>query len=247
MKHVTLKVSEEIKRLLPDTLEKDLHDNERICPVCGGLGILKADYPFAIETENKKMDWFNNQYFKWCGFCTFGVQKLCKYCGKPLFNGMPRCNCEGYLAQEREEQAKRYQLLIDRAIEVEFNNDLAYYDERSDKYFYDLGDFLEYYWNLYQESDAYYFSFNEYFELHVPKVLWVCEQEMISICVDNILEDACYDLHEDAEESISLEDKKELQNYLDNWCSEQTGTTTYYPGYVKYVKVKREWFDEMVD
>lgn len=52
MKHISLKVSKEIKHILPDTLEKDLKDNEEICPVCHGLGIIKKDYSFGIE-ENK--------------------------------------------------------------------------------------------------------------------------------------------------------------------------------------------------
>lgn len=38
-------------------------------------------------------------------------------------------------------------------------------------------------------------------------------------------------------------DRKELQELLDNWCKKQTGTTTLYPNYKKYVRVKKEWFD----
>jgi len=31
LKHISLNVSEEIKHILPDTLEKDLQENEEIC------------------------------------------------------------------------------------------------------------------------------------------------------------------------------------------------------------------------
>lgn len=41
IKHISLNVAEEIKKILPVTLEKDLQDDEIICPVCHGLGILK--------------------------------------------------------------------------------------------------------------------------------------------------------------------------------------------------------------
>lgn len=44
-----------------------------------------------------------------------------------------------------------------------------------------------------------------------------------------------------ARENIS--DEKELQEFLDKWCDKQTGTTTYYPCYKEYVRVKKEWFD----
>ena len=39
IKHISLNVVDEIKKILPVTLEKDLQDNEIICPVCHGLGI----------------------------------------------------------------------------------------------------------------------------------------------------------------------------------------------------------------
>ena len=84
-------------------------------------------------------------------------------------------------------------------------------------------------------------SFNEYFEKHVPKVLWNCEVVKISMDADSIIENACDELHEDARNNIS--DEKELQEFLDKWCEKQTGTTTYYPCYKEYVKVQKEWFD----
>ena len=58
---------------------------------------------------------------------------------------------------------------------------------------------------------------------------------------DIIIENACDELHEDARDNIS--DEKELQEFLDKWCEKQTGTTTYYPCYKEYVRVKKEWFD----
>lgn len=70
----------------------------------------------------------------------------------------------------------------------------------------------------------------------VVKAVAVDEKD-ISIDADNILENACEELHEDAMESICIDDKIRLQEFLDGWCKEQTGTTTYYPCYEKYVIV----------
>ena len=43
IKHISLNVVDEIKKILPVTLEKDLQDNEIICPVCHGFGIKKRN------------------------------------------------------------------------------------------------------------------------------------------------------------------------------------------------------------
>ena len=42
-------MTDEIKKILPVTLEKDLQDDEIICPVCHGIGILKQDYRFGHD------------------------------------------------------------------------------------------------------------------------------------------------------------------------------------------------------
>lgn len=52
-------------------------------------------------------------------------------------------------------------------------------------------------------------------------------EEKLSLDADSIVSGACEDLHEDAYEQCS--DIDELQKVLDNWCDNQTGTTTYSP------------------
>lgn len=42
---------------------------------------------------------------------------------------------------------------------------------------------------------------------------------------------------------INRKSWKELQDFLDKWCEKQTGTTTYYPYYKEYVRVKKGWFE----
>lgn len=246
MKHISLNVAEEIKNLLPETLEKDLQDDEIICPVCHGLGIIKKDYNFGVKEDDIekhfKLNWYDNEYFTLCPQCYFGRLKTCKYCGKVLSKDFNRCDCEEFLEQEREEQRIKYQETIDKAKEIELK-DAAYYiyDAESEKYFSDEDEFSDHYWDLYQEGDHDCFNFDEYFEKHIPKVLWNCKEVKMSIDADSIIENACDDLHEDARDNIT--DEKELQEFLDKWCEKQSGTTTYYPSYKEYIRVQKEWFD----
>ena len=246
IKHISLNVAEEIKKILPVTLEKDLQDDEIICPVCNGLGILKQDYRFgAKEDDTEKaftLNWYDNEYLTLCPNCYFGRIKICKYCGKPLPKQTNRCSCDGYKEQEAEEKRIKYQETIEKAKEIELKDASEYiYDEKSEQYFCDKFSFVDHWWDLYLEGGHYCSNFDEYFEKYVPKVLWNCEVVKISMDADSIIENACDELHEDARDNISGE--RELQEFLDKWCAKQIGTTTYYPCYKKYVRVKKEWFD----
>ena len=247
IKHISLNVADEIKKILPVTLEKDLQDDEIICPVCHGLGILKQDYGFGVKEDDTekafKLNWYDNEYLTFCPNCYFGVIKTCKYCGKPIQRNSNRCDCNEYKEQESEEKRIKYQEIINKAKEIELKDTSYYvYDEQSDKYFTDEDEFVDYYMQNYSDgSGGYYSNFDEYFEYEIPKVLWNCEEVKISMDADSIIENACEELHEDARDNISNE--KELQDFLNKWCAKQTGTTTYYPYYKEYVKVQKEWFD----
>lgn len=246
MKHISLNVVEEIKNLLPETLEKDLQDDEITCPLCHGLGIIKRDYNFGVKEDGIgkrfKLNWYNNEYFTMCPECYFGRLKTCKYCGKVLSKYSNRCDCKDFLEHEREEQRIKYQKTIDKAKEIEIK-DATYYmcDVESEEYFSDESEFADYYWGLYQKGEHDCSNFDEYFEKYIPKVLWNCEEVKMSIDADSVIENACDDLHENAIDNVS--DEKELQEFLDEWCAKQTGTTTYYPVYKKYVRVQKEWFN----
>ena len=88
---------------------------------------------------------------------------------------------------------------------------------------------------LYSESYGYnegYFSdideLIEYCEgndIEVPKHVWSTAKTELSIDAENIIENACEELHEDARDNVTGE--KELQDFLDVWCAKQTGTDTY--------------------
>ena len=245
MKHISINVAEEIKNILPDTLEKDLQNNEEICPVCHGLGVVVDNNIYGIkgdtsEAAKKSMFPYNHQAIKFCPNCYNGVIQLCEYCGKSLPKGRMKCDCEQQKQINEEEREIKYQETIAKAKEIAIENlpeDTWLYDERTDDYFSDI----DYFVDAYRDNED--FGAEEQMLENLPSVLWLCKSVDIEIDAYSIIESACEELHEDALDSISYEDKKELQKMLDDWCSKQTGTKTAYPCYKEYVRVKKEWFE----
>lgn len=233
MKHITLNIKEEIRKITPDTLEHCLHDNEIICPVCHGLGVVKQSFQFSAghKTECLVM----------CPYCLFGHAKTCEYCGKVLQRNINKCNCSQAQQHLDEKLKEEYQRTIDKATEIDLQDCSCYlYDYSSGEFFSDECEFAEYWWNQYQEEQMNWHSFQEFFREYVPDVVWYCEEEKIHLDADNIIEEACENLHEDARDSVV--DENELQEFLDKWCKKQSRTTTYFPCYEKYIKVSEEWF-----
>ncbi len=243
IKHISLNVSEEIKHILPDTLEKDLMDNEELCPVCKGLGVVLDNNVYGIkgdtsEAAKKSHFPYNHQAIKFCPNCYNGVIRLCEYCGKPLPRGRLKCDCEQQKAKDEKEKRLKYQELIEKSKEVDVKSVSTYlYDKKTDHYFAEIEDFVDEY-----RDDALFKNDEEMLE-NLPEVLWVCSKAEISMDAGSIIENACENLHEDAYDTISDKDTRKLQEFLDDWCAEQTGTTTYYPCYKEYVRVKKEWFE----
>lgn len=97
----------------------------------------------------------------------------------------------------------------------------------------------------YLQFDEYYDTVDDFFDDYAvnyidkevytkPMRLWVCSVEKMHIDANNVADNACEELHEDAYEQCDI---GSLQNLLDVWCKDQTGTTTYYPCYKQYVKI----------
>lgn len=243
MKHISIDLS----KMFSGTLEKDLAENEKICPVCKGLGVIKRNNVFGIrddmsEEAKKKMFPYNKQALSPCYNCYSGVIKVCKFCGKQIKREfIDKCDCEEYKRNESNKKKLKYQETINNAKKVNWNSVSEYvYDEKSDKFFADENEFTNYYWDLYMEGDHCYNNFDEYFEIEIPKVLWCCEESKIKIYAREIVSNACEELHEDAYERV--DDIDELQKYLDRWCDKQSGTITYYPCHKMYVEVTKNLF-----
>ena len=243
MEHISI----DLTKIFSGTLEKDLTENEAICPVCNGTGVVKRDNVYGIkgdtsEIAKKKQFPYNHQSLSLCPNCYNGVIRLCEFCGKPISREyINKCDCEQYKENEANKKRIKYQETINKAKKIGWQSASTYvYDEESDRYFSDEDEFADYYWELYQEGKHCCKNFDEYFENEVPKVLWNCEETRIEIDAGSVVESACEDLHEDAYENI--DGLNELQDYIDAWCSKQSGTTTFYPCYNAYIEVTKDLF-----
>lgn len=220
-----------VQDVFPENLEKDLTEHERICPVCRGLGMEIANNVYGIkgdDSEAGRREYFpyKHQALSFCKSCFNGVQRLCKYCGKPYRNqAYMRCDCEGQKKADEEERIKKWDETISKAVPVDEKDvDTMLYCEEFDRYYDTVDDFLDDYETSYADEELY----------TKPERLWVCSVEKIFIDAESIVENACSGLHDDVYEQCDI---GSLQGLLDDWCKEQTGTTTYYPCYKQYVLI----------
>lgn len=185
--------------------------------MCNGLGVVLDNNIYGIkgdksEATKKSMFPYNHQAIKFYPNCYNGVIRLCEYCGQPLSRCTSRCDCEQYKAKEEQEKRIKYQEKISKAEEVDIkdiDSEMWFYDEQTDDYFSDIDSFVD----AYKDFDEY--ESDEEMMNNLPEVLWLTDSIDISMDADWIVENACEELHEDASENISGEDKKELQDILD--------------------------------
>ena len=238
MEHLTCRkevdLYETIKKSFHKILVKDLAEHERICPVCNGLGMRIEDNIYGIkgdtsEAGKKYLFPYKHQALSFCQNCYNGVQSLCPYCGQPYKNqAYMHCDCEGQKKADEEERIRKWNEKVANAVAVDEKDvDVMLYCEEFDKYYDTVDDFFEDYAANYKDEEVY----------NKPERLWVTSVEKISIDAYSVIENACEGLHEDAMENIDEKDIAELEEFLDNWCKKQTGTTTYYPCYKQYVVI----------
>ena len=100
------------------------------------------------------------------------------------------------------------------------------YDYVNDKYYYSVEDFYDTWNNSNNKSKI------------KPQVLFATVTARLSLNAEELLEEACEYLHEDAFDRIDKDDIKELQEFLDKWCNRQKSVTeTYYPDYSRYIRI----------
>lgn len=112
---------------------------------------------------------YNHQTIKFCPNCYNGVIELCEYCWKPLPRNTSKWDCEQYKAREKEKNRIK------------------------DDYFSDVNYFVD----AYKDSDEY--ESDEEMMNNLPEVLWLTDPVGISMDADQIIENVCEELHEDAE------------------------------------------------
>jgi hypothetical protein len=236
MKRVNINVAEEIKNILPETLKKDLMDDERICPTCHGLGVVSVHRIYGIKDdpnlEVKGIHFpYDHQTLTFCPNCFNGVQSLCKYCGKPIKKGyINKCDCTEYEMEQKAIELEKWNKILDKAVKVkEEDVDTMLYCEENSNFYSSVEDFIDDWESEHDEDDE------------LPERLWVTSKREISINAGNVVESACDDLHEDASDNCDYES---LQKLLDDWCNSQSGTTTYFPCYEQYVAIDNKYFSD---
>ncbi len=247
-KHIVINPMPYLKEILGNGIIKDLQEDEEICPVCHGTGLELVDNEYGLkgdtEYHNGKMWPYKHQSIVSCRNCYGGVVKKCKYCGKLLNRHTYECNCEeshkaraqaDKLKRDKEEQERFNKAQIiepDSPIVQQFGMLYSECYGYNEGYFADWEEFFDYWDSNYVDNDK------------RPQYVWSTTSTQIGFDADSMIEEACQDLHEEAEDQINLSDRKELQNLLDKWASKQTGTTTYYVDYKYAIRIPWEEYDK---
>lgn len=229
-----------LTKIMGNGLIKDLGDKDIICPECEGTGLAIHNNRYGLSDDpDKKAGMFpyKHQSIGACLNCYNGVLKVCNYCGTAINRKLGAHRCEGIRAEERASLYKKERELFDKSIKLNYNDDEAksmqmMYSEHygyNEGYFSNWDEFFEYWFDtcyelLGTEEDE------EINELK-PKYVWGTYEASLSFDIDNILEMATEELHEEALNSITEKDYKELKDLLQTWANKQSGTITYYQDY----------------
>ncbi len=173
-------------------------ENEMLCPTCDGIGWLES----------------GEGYLQKCSKCCDGIIDLCPNCGKPKHGICMNEECRAKVETEREksryDKAQKYTLET-----ASSKSTIMYYSDiygSNEGYFSEIEDLVDY---CNDEG------------IKVPDYVWGTYETQISVDAYDIIENACQDLWEGAYDSIGSKDIAELEDFLDNWCANQTGTKTY--------------------
>jgi len=221
----------DVKILMPKKLQKDLHENEMLCPVCHGLGLIKRTMEFGMngyrDPQGRAFP-FKHQNMQECHNCYNGVVTFCKYCGHPNRDkrniaAETNCQCEAaradrdkiYHQAELERWKKADKISLKEAIK---RFEMLYVEEHEE---YVNTDELEDWIEQKQEEIE---NFDKY-QLHI----YGTYTSEIGFDASDIVAEACGDLHEDAGDNISSDEISELQEFMDAWAEKYgQGTKTYW-------------------
>jgi len=227
---------EYMESLINANLRKDLHRNEEICPYCHGTGLVIRDNPYGLSDDpDKRLGLFpyNHQSVIFCPHCFNGIIHRCEQCGEIIERGFLKHNCKKQREiNEKEYARKRKQALIDAPFAPPDVLEKSYFFY-SDDYGYDNG-----YFSDWEEFFDYWHENGEVNEDERPEFVWATDPVDMSIDAYDVISNATDDLYEDASDDISDTARKELQDFLDNWCKTCGVRTTYYEN--KY-KVRIPW------
>jgi len=227
--HLIIDAIPYLTEIMGDGLVKDLQEDEIICPICHGTGLAADNNRYGLSNDPNKTEHFpyKHQSISSCQNCYNGVLKVCPHCGKVLTRRDYQCNCDGVKAEKRNKEIAKEKEVFDKSIKLNYDDEKAkamgmLYSEDygyNEGYFSEWDEFFDYWWDNHDDNE------------NKPTYVWGTTQEEIKVDADSIIESATDDLWEGARDNISDSDEKELQDYLNNWCAKQVGTTTYYESY----------------
>lgn len=225
-----------IQKLLHASLVKDLHDDEEVCPHCHGTGLVIRENRYGLSEDPNRSELFPyvHESLSFCPVCYNGVVHRCKLCGEIIPRGRLKHDCDAQREIDRcERDRKEAETLRNAPMatpEILEKNVMFYSDSygNNNGYFSEWEDFFEDWFDNHESGDP------------KPEFVWTTDAEEMRIDATNVLESATDDLYEDAICDISDQKRRELQEYLDNFCKTCGVSDTYYQG--RY-KVRIPWED----
>ena len=226
-------------------LNKDLQDDEIICPHCQGTGLEIADNIYAISNDTVNIGVrfpYKNQSFQFCKYCYNGVLKKCKYCGSILTKTHFKCACQEAQQEERNKLELAHKALYDQATHITWEEAnriyKCFYCENIDYFFYDMVDLIDRLTYIYKED--FIQDSNTISNLRC----YICEETKASIpdaydIIERALEDG--DCYETEPEDNDIND---LQKVLNDFFNNRNIGITYVPNYGKGIKFKMEDFEQ---
>lgn len=118
MKTVKINILENLKNNssnLDGIITKDLQNNEEICPICNGLGLIIQNNVYGLGEKDKSPFPYKKQSMGYCQNCYNGVVKKCDFCGKLLTLREYECDCEGFKNHKIKEEIAKNKEKYDRA------------------------------------------------------------------------------------------------------------------------------------
>lgn len=235
-KRVFVTDSEYISGLINAGLVKDLHDNEEVCQVCHGTGLVIQNnvYGLSEDPDRSVLFPYQRQALSFCQHCYNGVVSRCKLCGEIIPRGRLKHDCEVQREIDRAERRKKEAEEAEKApwatSEMEENAEMFCSDcfSRNEGYFADWDEFFDD-WECEHEPDE-----------PKPDFVWTTVPVEMRMDAVSILENATADMYEDAMSYISDDKIKELQAVLDDFAKTCGVGKTYYKG---RHKVKIPWAD----
>jgi hypothetical protein len=198
-----------------------LKENQIHCDFCSGTGWVLRD----------------EKWLESCPHCSQGAIDVCPSCRTPYkVRYIHRCknpecvnNEEKLMAERRQqEELNRYENAEHAEPTDDFEALCSEYYSHNEGYFFSWDDFFDDWYGNHSDEDP------------RPTYVWATYPMQINIDAYCIVENATDELWEGAFDSISDSDIRELQEYLNKWCANQTGTRTYYPDYSKTVRIPWE-------